>query len=213
MTLIGIVPDDYYYKMNGLKWLLLFFTSRFVSKHIMEINGIGFGNEFISFHNPNTFCLNSEGYNFLNDVFYYEKFQKITNNDGRNRVTQLYDDLNMWVSKKRWVDVAINMGATIEYCIDNYVDERRKKGLQFSPKDNRFKSKVDYILQNPNKSTDPIFSPQYRATWKRIQNILRDWRNYVHISKLVKEQSPLDEKSIQKFYGDFESTINILLNL
>lgn len=34
-----IMIDDYYYKMNGLKWLLLFFTSRFVSKHIMEING------------------------------------------------------------------------------------------------------------------------------------------------------------------------------
>lgn len=208
-----VLKNDYDYKMNNLKWMMLYFTSRFVSNHIMEINGIGVSNDYLSFNNSETFCLNAKGYNFLNDVFLKEKFQMILNDDGRNRVIQLYDDLKMWISKERWVDVAVNMGAIIEYCIDNYIDKKGKKKLQFFLKDDKFMSKVNFILQNPNNNSDPIFLPQYRATWKRIQNVLRDWRNYVHISKLVKERSPLDKKSIQKFYGDFELIINILLNL
>lgn len=209
-----ILKDDYNYKLNGLKWKMLFFTSnRFVSKHIMDINGIGIGNDKLSFHNPNSFCLNGKGYNFLNKVLFIEKFQKIGNIDGRNRVTQLYDDLNVWISKKRWVDVAINMGTIIEYCIDNYVEQKGKEKLQFFPKNDKFISKVNLILQNPKNISDHIFKPQYRATWKRIQNVLRDWRNYIHISKLVKERSPLDEKSIKNFYADFELTLNLLLNL
>ena len=139
-----ILKDDYNYELNGLKWKMLFFTcNRFVSKHIMEINGIGIGNDKLSFHNPNSFCLNGKGYNFLNEVFLIEKFQKIGNIDGRNRVTQLYDDLNVWISKKRWVDVAINMGTIIEYCIDNYVEQKGKEKLQFFTKNNKFIAKVN----------------------------------------------------------------------
>lgn len=76
-----------------------------------------------------------------------------------------------------------------------------------------FTKKLSIILQNPRTSSDPIFDHQHRATWNRIKNVITEWRNYIHISKLVKEQNPLDEKSIKNFYGDFESTINILLNL
>jgi len=208
-----ILKNDYNYKINDLQWRMLYFTSLFVSNHIMEINGIGIGNDKLSFFNPNSFCLNGNGHNFLNEVFLIEKFQKIGKIDGRNRVTQLYDDLNVWISKKRWVDVAINMGTIIEYCIDNYVEQKGKEKLQFFPKNNKFISKVNLILQNPKNISDHIFKPQYRATWKRVQNVLRDWRNYIHISKLVKERSPLDEKSIKNFYADFELTLNILLNL
>lgn len=210
-----ILKDDYNYELNGLKWKMLFFTSnRFLSKHIMEINGIGIGNDKLSFHNPNSFCLNGKGYNFLNEVFLIEKFQKIGNIDGRNRVTQLYDDLNVWISKKRWVDVAINMGAIIEYCIDYYVEIKNLQ--EFFKKGNLIKDfsiKLDKILQNPLSSPDAIFNSKYRATWNRIQNVLRNWRNYIHISKLVKERSPLDEKSIKNFYADFDLTLNLLLNL
>lgn len=76
-----------------------------------------------------------------------------------------------------------------------------------------FSDKLRKVLENPKKRSDPIFDFQYKAAWKRIQNVLRDWRNYDHISKLVKEGSPLDEKSIQNFYSDFESITNILLNI
>jgi len=69
------------------------------------------------------------------------------------------------------------------------------------------------ILENPKSSSDDIFKSEYKATWNRVQYVLRNWRNYTHISKLVKEGSPLDEISIKNFYADFESTINLLLNL
>ena len=72
---------------------------------------------------------------------------------------------------------------------------------------------MSIILENPLSSSDDIFNSQHRATWKRIQNVLRDWRNYTHISKLVKDGSPLDEKSIKNFFADFELTLNLLLNL
>ncbi len=210
-----VMKNDYNYTMSDLKWLQLYFTSGFINKHIMGINGIGFGNNYISLHNPDSFCLNLEGYNFLNEIFLYEKFQKISNQYGKERVTQLFDDLAMWISRKCWVDVAINMGVIIEYCIDNYIGVKHLS--EFYNKNNNirenFSKKVGIILQNPKFSSDPIYDIQYRANWKRIQNVLRDWRNYIHITKLVKEQSPLDEQSIQKFYGDFESILNILLNL
>ena len=208
-----ILKDDYKYELNDLKWKILLFTSRFLSNYIMEINGIGIGNDKLSFFNPDSFCLNGNGYNFLNEIFLIEKFKKIGNNDGRNRITQLYNDLRVWITKKRWVDVAINMGAIIEYCIDNYVEQKGKDKLQFFPKNDKFISKVNLILQNQKNISDHIFNSQYRETWKRIQNVLRDWRNYIHISKLVKERSPLDEKSIKNFYADFELILNILLNL
>ncbi|MBA7648941.1 hypothetical protein ES703_56733 [subsurface metagenome] len=106
------------------------------------------------------------------------------------------------------------MGAIIEYCIDYYVEIKNlqeffNKGKLIE----NFSKKLSIILQNPLSSPDDIFNPQYKATWKRVQNVLRDWRNYIHISKLVKERSPLDEKSIKNFYSDFELTLNLLLNL
>lgn len=208
-----ILKHDYNYNLNVLKWRILYFTSQFISKHIMGINGIGIGNDILSFHNPNSFCLNGNGYNFLNEVFFIEKFQKIGNYDGRSRVTQLYNDLSVWISKNRWVDVAINMGAIIEYCIDNYVEIKSLKEFFKKGKliDN-FNQKLNIILQNPTSNPDDIFNPQHRATWKRM-DILKDWRNFIHISKLVIERSPLDEKSIKNFYDDFELTLNLLLNL
>lgn len=209
-----VIKKDYNYIMNDLKWLYLYFTSFFIEKHVMKNQGVGFGNGEISLYNVDSFCLSPEGNNYLKEVFLSEKLQKISNKDGKNRITQLYDDLTMWIPKKRWVDVAINMGTIIEYCIDHYV---KVKGLSEFYKKNQlignFSIKVGIILQNPNSSTDPIFDSQYRASWKRIQNVLRDWRNYIHISKLVKEQSPLDEQSIQNFYRDFETVLNVLLNL
>lgn len=209
-----ILKCDYNYNLNDLKWRILFFTSQFISKHIMGINGIGIGDDILSFHNPNSFCLNGIGNNFLKEVFLIEKFKRLGNIVGRNRVTQLYGDLSFWLSKKRWVDIAINMGAIIEYCIDYYVEVKSlqefydKQGKLFG-----FYKKLSIILENPLSSSDDIFKSEYRATWNRIQNVLRDWRNYIHISKLVKEGSPLDEKSIKNFYADFELTLNLLLNL
>jgi len=210
-----ILKTDYKYEMDNLKWLQLYFTSDFVNKHIMEVNGIGFGKDHIALYNPDSYCLSSDGYNFLNEVFLNEKFQTINNKDGRERVTQLYDDLTTLIPKKRWVDVAINMGAIIEYCLDNYIEAKNLSEF-YNKNGNIYEKlfrKVGIILQNPNSSSDTICNAQYRATWKRIQNVLRDWRNYIHISKLVREQSPLDEQSIQNFYSDFESVLNILLNL
>ncbi len=209
-----ILKNDYNYDLNGLNWNLLKYT-RFLSKFIMGFNGVGISNEKLSFFNPNSFSLNGNGNNFLKEVFLIEKFQNIGNNYGRNRVTQLYDDLSFWLSKERWIDVAINMGAIIEYCIVHYIEN--KKLEEFFDKDGKlfykFSKKLSIILENPLSSSDGIFNSQYKATWKRVQNVLRDWRNYIHISKLVKEGSPLDEISIKNFYADFELTLNLLLNL
>ena len=154
-----ILKHDYNYNLNVLKWRILYFTSQFISKHIMGINGIGIGNDILSFHNPNSFCLNGNGYNFLNEVFFIEKFQKIGNYDGRSRVTQLYNDLSVWISKNRWVDVAINMGAIIEYCIDNYVEIKSLKEFFKKGKliDN-FNQKLNIILQNPTSNPGDIFN-------------------------------------------------------
>jgi len=102
-----ILKDDYNYDLNGLDWNLLHFTG-FLSKFIMDVQGVGIGNEKLSFFNPNSFCLNGKGYNFLKEVFLIEKFKRIGNIVGRNRVTQLYGDLSFWLSKKSWVDIAIN---------------------------------------------------------------------------------------------------------
>lgn len=75
-----ILNDDYDYEMNDLKWSLLYFTSRFVSRHFMGISGIGIGKEYLSIHNPDTFCLNLEGYRFLNDSSTNEESQKVEKN-------------------------------------------------------------------------------------------------------------------------------------
>ncbi|TKJ23994.1 MAG: hypothetical protein CEE43_02180 [Promethearchaeota archaeon Loki_b32] len=209
-----IIKNDYNYELDNLKWSKLYFTSDFVNKHIMGINGIGLGNKSLSFHNPNSFCLNGNGYKFLTEVFFFEKFHKIENKDGRNRVIQLYDDLSSWIIQNRWVDVAINMGAIIEYCIDYYVEVNNLQ--EFFKKGNlieNFSEKLRIVLQNPQLSSNDIYNQQHRATWKRIQSVLKDYRNYIHISKLVKERSPLDKKSIKNVYTDFQSILNILLNL
>ncbi len=208
-----ILKNDYNYDLNGLNWKILSYT-RFLSKFVMGINGVGISNEKLIIFNPNSFCLNGNGNNFLKEVFLTEKFQKIGNNYGRNRVTQLYDDLSLWLSKKRWVDVAINMGTIIEYCIDYYVEFKELQ--EFYNNQGKlldFYNKLSKILENPLSRSDDIFKSEYKATWSRVQSVLRNWRNYTHISKLVKERSPLDEISIKNFYTDFESTINILLNL
>ena len=205
-----IIKSKHNYEMNDLKWKMLFFTSRLINKHIMGISGIGIGNDYLSLYDPDSFSLNSKGVEFLNYSFLKEKFQTIKDDFGRNRVIQIYNDITSWIIKKRWVDITINMGAIIEYCIDNYAE---LKGLHYILKKRNLHEKLALILQNPKLSSDSIFKPEFKTTWKRIQNILKDWRNYIHISKLVKERSPIDENSIQKFYPDFEKILNILLNL
>lgn len=74
-----ILAEDYDLEMNELAWNLLYNTSRFVSRHFMGISGIGMGKEYLSFHNPNTFSLNLEGYNFLNDTSMDEESQYFGN--------------------------------------------------------------------------------------------------------------------------------------
>lgn len=86
-----IMKDDYNYEMNDLKWKLLYFTSGFISKHIMEINGISITNDYLTFHNPYNFCLNLEGYNFLKNVFLDGKSQDLENNDKINFLRVLLD--------------------------------------------------------------------------------------------------------------------------
>ena len=71
-----ILKNDYDYDLNGVNWNLLYFT-RFLSKFIMEINGVGISNEKLSFINPNSFSLNGNGDKFLKEVFLIEKFNKI----------------------------------------------------------------------------------------------------------------------------------------
>jgi hypothetical protein len=192
-----ILKTDYNYEFDDIKFSMLYFTSDFINKHILGINGIGLGNNKLSFFNPNSFCLNGNGYKFLNEVFFIEKFQKIENEYGRDRVIELYDDLGSWIIQNRWVDVAINLGAIVEYCLDYYVEFNKlqeffKRGKLIKD----FNEKLLIILQNPKSSSDDIFLPLHKATWKRIQTNLKDYRNYVHISKLVKQRSPLDKKSI-----------------
>ncbi|KKK64522.1 hypothetical protein LCGC14_2983350, partial [marine sediment metagenome] len=42
-----ILKHDYNYNLNVIKWRILYFTSQFISKHIMGINGIGIGNDIL----------------------------------------------------------------------------------------------------------------------------------------------------------------------
>lgn len=76
-----ILITDFNYEMNDLKWLILYFTSHFVSKHFMEINGIGISKDNLTFHNPDKFCINLEGYNFINDIFLNDKSQNLEYNN------------------------------------------------------------------------------------------------------------------------------------
>ncbi|MHA1196184.1 MAG: hypothetical protein ACTSVV_14745 [Promethearchaeota archaeon] len=204
-----ILKENYDYLMDDLRWNMLHSTTEFINTLVNGINGIHIGKACMRIYDINNFSLRQKGSEFLNSVFFIEKFQKIKNVYGRNRVIQLYNDIDDWISKERWVDVAINMGVIIEYLIDVYA---QKKGLKDLIKVTEFYNKLSKILENYNSSIDPIFDQQYKPLWNRIRNVIRDWRNYVHITKLVKESNPLDEESIKKFYEDFEAAINILLN-
>ncbi|MHA1285748.1 MAG: hypothetical protein ACTSQP_24870 [Promethearchaeota archaeon] len=205
-----ILEKNYNYLIDDSKWKMLRFTLKFVNTLVNGINGIYINDICLRIYNIDKFCLKSKGLEFLNNFLYNEKFQRIDNIYGQNRVIQLYNDIEIWISRKRWVDVAINMGAIIEYLIDFYV---QRKGLKGFKKDDTFKNKLSEILERKGSSSDPIFDKKYKPLWKRINNFIRDWRNYIHITKLAEEHSPLDKDSIKNFYRDFEAVVNLLLNI
>ncbi|MHA1230951.1 MAG: hypothetical protein ACTSPQ_09925 [Candidatus Helarchaeota archaeon] len=204
-----ILEKNYNYLMNDSKWKMLRFTLKFINTLVNGMNGIYINDTCLRIYNIDEFSLTSKGLEFLNNFLNNEKFQRIDNVYGRNRVIQLYNDIEIWISKERWVDVAINMGAIIEYLIDVYA---QKKGLN-SINEKDFFGKLSKIIKSEDSSSVPIFNEQYKPLWNRIRNVLRYWRNYVHISKLVEEYSPLDKASIKNFQGDFEDAINLLLNI
>ncbi|MHA1285288.1 MAG: hypothetical protein ACTSQP_22535 [Promethearchaeota archaeon] len=205
-----ILEKNCNYLMDDSKWNMLRSTLKFINTLVNGINGIYINDTCLRIYNIDEFCLKSKGSKFLNNFLYNEKFQRIDNIYGRNRVIQLYNDIDIWISRKRWVDVAINMGVIIEYLIDLHVE---KKGLRGFKKKDSLKNKLLKILEREDSSSSPIFDKKYKPLWKRISNFIRDWRNYIHITKLAEEHSPLDESSIRNFYGDFEDVLNLLLNI
>ena len=147
-------------------------------------------------------------------------FQNITDDYGKKIILEEYKDIKNLLLFKKWKDIAIKMGSILEYLITEYFSNCLEKDKNFEStfikrydkngnekrwnlldENTSFAQKLKYILENET------FGQEFNSDWKFLYNNIRDYRNYVHLTKLVKEKVIFTEEMIEQIYPTFERLI------
>lgn len=65
------------------------------------------------------------------------------------------------------------------------------------------KNKLSYIIQNA------VFGRNYNNDWRLVDNNIREYRNYVHLPKIVQDKMVFEEKTVQLMFPIFERVITL----
>ena len=85
------------------------------------------------------------------------------------------------------------------YQIKNHSGKRKNITLI----DAQFGDKLSYIIQNA------VFGRNYNNDWRLVDNNIREYRNYVHLPKIVQDKMVFEEKTVQLMFPLFERVITL----
>ncbi|GAG67715.1 unnamed protein product [marine sediment metagenome] len=169
--------------------------------------------EQLRFRNLNGPILNSQGIKFLDYQLKVKNFfQNVLDPFGREILREEFEDIHELWGKKKWKDIAIKMGSILEYLITDFfersegkhsewISKDKTKPINLLSKNTKFSIKLSYVMQKE------VFGTENNSDWKYVYNHIREYRNYVHLTKLVKEKITFNEKMIRQMYEVFERLI------
>ncbi len=148
-------------------------------------------------------------------------FNKVTSTFAKRVLLQEYQDMNFLIKHNKWKDVLIKMGIIIEYLITDYFEksgigrDQYGKPKEYEITDNsgklrkirlldaKFGQKLLYIIQNNT------FGSSWTSDWVYVNNNIREFRNYVHLTKVITNNLIVNKFTIEQVYPIFEKIITL----
>ena len=127
-----------------------------------------------------------------------------------------YKTFNDLYKLGHWKDLCIKMGSILEFLLTKWLEHKgiskithSKINSQKKLKDATFSDKILYYLETAGKNHS--FEIGKDTEWKIADNIIRDYRNYIHLQKYEKRianYGPLNERSFKMLERVFKEIIN-----
>lgn len=159
--------------------------------------------------------LTPNGRKFLDLLRHESKlFVKITDPSQKSILLEEYDELQKEIQRGSWKDACIKMGGILEYLLTIWLQKKGLTPYQISSskkvkkwKDVSFHKMIEFYMKNSRKYADEIGT---YTDWNLVKNILKDYRNYVHLLKYeerVKQGDFLRKKEFVRIYPIFQEIL------
>lgn len=188
---------------------MLFIQSESQKKFVRD--GIGYTKDLgLVFFGEDEPFLTFEGLTFLDErkKFYNSKF--ITNQD---MLIKENKELNVLIENKLWKDSCIKIGSIVEYVLTKWIEDKkipvniittRKSAKKLE--DISFNEKIDYYINSGAKKY--FFEIGSITEWNIVKNVIKDYRNFIHLQKYekrIKKSDYLNERDFKSLYFSFKS--------
>lgn len=143
-----------------------------------------------------------------------ELFTKVTDNTQKEIILEEFVLLQKLIEQGAWKDACVKMGSMLEYLLNTWFI---KKGITPSRitsietvkkwKEVTFSKMIDFYMNNAKKFENEIGTS---TDWKLVKNVLKDYRNYVHLQNYeerVRKGDVLRKKEFDRIYPIFQDMI------
>ena len=178
----------------------VYFTLMSAEGYLLYGNACGFARDDLVFYGKYKLFITDEGKEFLE---LYSKlinlFSTITNPFARDILLSEYQDIKDLWYRRKWKDIAIKMGSILDYLTYDYFD---KNSITIPNNNNPFFHDRLLFLQK----TKIIGSS---SDWFQADNILRYYRNCVHLQEIINKNIVFNETMIKQIFPVFEKLIGL----
>jgi len=143
-----------------------------------------------------------------------ELFMKIKNQLQKDLLIKEYDGLQKIIQQNLWKDACIKMGSILEYLLTLWLQNKGITPSQVTNKSNikrwkyvKFYKMIEFYMNHSKKYSEEIGT---YTDWNLIKNILKDYRNYIHLlkyEKRIKKGDFLRKKEFDRIYPIFSEII------
>lgn len=188
---------------------MLFIQFESQKKYVRD--GIGYAKSVgLTFFGEDNPFLTYEGSIFLDEYKspYSKKF--ITN---QKMILKENKELYILIENKLWKDACVKMGSISEYVLTKWIESKKipphsltnRKNIK-KLRDITFGEKIDYYINVRAQKFN--FEMGSITEWNIIKNIIKDYRNYIHLQKYeerIKKNDYLGERDFKSVYSIFKS--------
>ena len=213
-------------KMNIENKSRLFWTLSIIQDDLVLENSIFYihrdffsdRKHYFKFTNLNRRILKKKGQEFLNyQLNLMNLFTNIKDDFEKTLLLSEYNDIKLFYSLEKWKEVAIKMGSILEYLITKKFLESKGKHSKWKKKNHKgkfveinlisdntsFHQKLKYIIENS------VFGIKNNQNWTFVENNIREYRNYIHLTKFIKSKIVFEKSLIDKLSDVFEKLVRL----
>lgn len=143
-----------------------------------------------------------------------EVFKKVTDQTQKQILLEEYSLLRKIIHQGAWKDACIKIGGILEYLLGNWLKNKQITPSQILNnkkvkkwKDVKFYQMIEFYMNNSKKFEDEIGS---YTDWNLVKNVLKDYRNYIHLEKYeerVRKGDVLRKKEFDRIYPIFQDIV------